>query len=71
VPTYRIRHKETGELFEGFMSISEKEEFMKDYEAIISFNDIFTELAEETEFRVVNKLDELKKMLVDYEKQFC
>lgn len=30
MPTYRIRHKETGEMFEGFMSISEKEEFMKE-----------------------------------------
>lgn len=32
MPTYRIRHKDSGELFEGFMSISEKEEFLKEHD---------------------------------------
>lgn len=39
MPTYTFRNKETGETFEKFMSISAREEFLKDnpqYETLIT-----------------------------------
>ncbi|MHA1575775.1 MAG: CpXC domain-containing protein [Candidatus Thorarchaeota archaeon] len=45
-----------------------KEEWLEEYENVVSFNEILSELSEETEFKVVSKLDELKKLLTAYTK---
>ena len=49
---------------------SAKEILKQQYDSVISYNDIFTELGEGVEFQVINKLDELKKLLADHVKQF-
>jgi phage FluMu protein Com len=51
-------------------SKSKKEELTRDYEAIIGFNEILSELAEETEFQVVSNLTKLKKLLDEYKKTY-
>lgn len=43
-----------------------KESFMEDYHNVISFNEILSEVGEETEFTIITKLDKLKTMLDDY-----
>lgn len=45
-----------------------KESLMEDYRSVISFNDILSEIAEETEFSIITKLDQLKAMLNEYVK---
>lgn len=47
-----------------------KELMKKEYESVISYNEIFTELGDTVEFKVISKLDELKKLLTDHVKQF-
>ncbi|MHA2426114.1 MAG: CpXC domain-containing protein [Candidatus Thorarchaeota archaeon] len=51
-------------------SKSKKEELKRDYDAIIGFNEILTELAEETEFQVISDLSKLKKLVDDYVKVY-
>ena len=51
-------------------SKSKKEELTRDYEAIIGFNEILTELAEETEFEVISNLTKLKKLIDEYVKTY-
>ncbi|MHA2024569.1 MAG: CpXC domain-containing protein [Candidatus Thorarchaeota archaeon] len=43
-----------------------KESLMEDYRSVISFNEILSDIGEETEFTIITKLDKLKKMLDDY-----
>ncbi|TET08760.1 MAG: hypothetical protein E3J86_10030 [Candidatus Thorarchaeota archaeon] len=43
-----------------------KESLMEDYRNVVSFNEILSEVAEETEFTIITKLDKLKVMLDDY-----
>jgi predicted RNA methylase len=43
-----------------------KESLMEDYRRVVSFNEILSEVAEETEFSIITKLDKLKVMLDDY-----
>jgi phage FluMu protein Com len=43
-----------------------KEELIQEYHNVISFNEILSEIGEETEFLVISKLDKLKKMLDEY-----
>lgn len=43
-----------------------KENFMTDYHSVISFNETLSEIGEETDFVVISKLDQLKKMLDEY-----
>jgi hypothetical protein len=43
-----------------------KESLMEDYRRVVSFNEILSEVAEETEFSIVTTLDKLKIMLDDY-----
>ena len=43
-----------------------KEDLMQDYQAVISFNETLSEIAEETEFLIISKLDKLKIMLDAY-----
>ncbi|MFW9794697.1 MAG: CpXC domain-containing protein [Candidatus Thorarchaeota archaeon] len=45
-----------------------KESLMEDYHSVISFNEILSEVAEETEFTIISKLDKLKVMLDEYVK---
>ena len=47
-----------------------KEELTRDYESIIAFNEILTELAEETDFQVINKLSMLKDLIDEYVKAY-
>jgi len=47
-------------------SSAEKEELKREYDNIIAFNEILTELAEETEFKVVSDLKDLKKLVDEY-----
>ncbi|MHA1944055.1 MAG: CpXC domain-containing protein [Candidatus Thorarchaeota archaeon] len=43
-----------------------KEDLMEDYRSVISFNEILSEIGEETEFSIITKLDKLKVLLDDY-----
>lgn len=45
-----------------------KDEWLEEYQSVIAFNEILTELSEETEFKVISKLDELKSLLTAYVK---
>ncbi len=45
-----------------------KESLIEDYRSVISFNEILSEIAEETEFSIITKLDKLKALLDDYQK---
>ena len=45
-----------------------KDEFMEDYHSVTSYNETLSEVGEETEFIVINKLDKLKAMLDEYVK---
>ncbi|MFX1481865.1 MAG: CpXC domain-containing protein [Promethearchaeota archaeon] len=47
-----------------------KESLMENFRSVISFNEVLSELAEETEFTVVTKLDQLKSMLDEYLKVY-
>ena len=43
-----------------------KENFIQEFNSVISFNEILSEIGEETEFLVISKLDKLKAMLKEY-----
>ncbi|MFX0107685.1 MAG: CpXC domain-containing protein [Candidatus Hodarchaeota archaeon] len=43
-----------------------REGYMKDYTAVVSFNEALQETAEETEFKIVTKADALKKLVTKY-----
>jgi len=43
-----------------------KESFLEDFRNVVSFNEILSEVGEETEFTIITKLDKLKVMLDDY-----
>jgi hypothetical protein len=43
-----------------------KEDFIQEYNSVISFNETLSEIGEETEFLVISKLDKLKTMLDAY-----
>ena len=45
-----------------------KEALMEDYRSVIAFNEILSEVGEETEFEIITKLDKLKALLSDYQK---
>ncbi len=45
-----------------------KDSLMEDYRSVISFNEILSEIAEETEFTIITDLAKLKVMLDDYVK---
>lgn len=47
-----------------------KESLVQDYRSIISFNEILSEIGEDTEFLVISKLDKLKSMLKEYTKAY-
>lgn len=51
-------------------SASKKSELRREYENIIAFNEILTELAEETEFKVISDLSVLKKLINEYAKVY-
>lgn len=51
-------------------SAKRKEELKREYENITAFNEILTELAEETEFQVISSLGTLKKLLDEYAKVY-
>ncbi len=51
-------------------STAKKDDLRRNYETVIAFNDILTELAEETEFRVVSDLSVLKKLVDEYVKVY-
>jgi phage FluMu protein Com len=45
-----------------------REEHERDYQTVIAFNEILEEVGEETEFKVISKLDQLKTLVTDYMK---
>lgn len=45
-----------------------KDTIMNDYHNVVSFNEILQETAEDTEFSIVTELNQLKKLLDDYDK---
>jgi predicted nucleic-acid-binding Zn-ribbon protein len=47
-----------------------KEHFLQDFHSVISFNEILSEIGEETDFIVISKLDKFKGMLDDYIKAY-
>ncbi|MFW9807269.1 MAG: CpXC domain-containing protein [Candidatus Thorarchaeota archaeon] len=47
---------------------AQKESLMQDFHSVISFNEILSEIGEETDFMVISKLDKLKAMLKEYQK---
>lgn len=47
-----------------------KEDLIQEFHSVISFNEILSEIGEETEFLVLSNLDKLKKMLEDYSKAY-
>ena len=51
-------------------SKAKKEELRREYDSIITFNEILTELAEETEFEVISDLSKLKKHIDEYAKTY-
>ena len=51
-------------------SAAKKSELRREYDNIIAFNEILTELAEETEFKVISDLSVLKKLIDEYVKVY-
>ena len=47
---------------------AQKDSLMDDYQSVISFNEILSEIGEETEFEIITKIDKLKALLDDYQK---
>jgi len=47
---------------------AQKDSLMDDYQSVISFNEILSEIGEETEFEIITKIDKLKALLDDYRK---
>ncbi|MHA2142252.1 MAG: CpXC domain-containing protein [Candidatus Thorarchaeota archaeon] len=47
---------------------SVREDHELDYQTVISFNEILEEVGEETQFKVISKLDQLKTLVADYMK---
>ena len=47
---------------------AQKEPLMENYRSVIAFNEILSEVGEETEFSIITKLDKLKSLLEAYEK---
>jgi hypothetical protein len=45
-----------------------KEALLEDYRSVIAFNEILSEVGEETEFEIITKLDKLKALLNEYQK---
>ncbi|MFW9967149.1 MAG: CpXC domain-containing protein [Candidatus Thorarchaeota archaeon] len=45
---------------------SVREEREREYQAVIGFSEILEEVGEETEFKVVSKLEQLKTLVADY-----
>jgi phage FluMu protein Com len=45
-----------------------REEHERDYQTVIEFNEILEEVGEETEFKVISKIDKLKQLVVEYMK---
>lgn len=45
-----------------------REEHERDYQTVIGFNEILEEVGEETEFKVISKIDQLKELVVEYVK---
>jgi len=45
-----------------------REDHMRDYESIISFNEALEETGSETEFKIVTTIEKLKDMISEYEK---
>ncbi len=52
-------------------SKKKKEEHEQEYTDVISFNETLEETAEDTEFKVVSDLDELRKLLKAYTKEYA
>ncbi|MFX0053596.1 MAG: CpXC domain-containing protein [Promethearchaeota archaeon] len=47
-----------------------REEHEREYQNVIGFNEILEEVGEETEFKVISKIDELKGLVVEYMKAY-
>ncbi|MFX1263192.1 MAG: CpXC domain-containing protein [Promethearchaeota archaeon] len=45
-----------------------REEHERDYQTVIGFNEILEEVGEETEFKVISTIDQLKELVVEYMK---
>ncbi len=45
-----------------------RENHMKDYESVVGFNETLEEVGTETEFKIVTKKEQLKKLVADYVK---
>jgi phage FluMu protein Com len=45
-----------------------REEHEREYQTVIAFNEILEEVGEETEFKVIDKIDQLKTLVTDYMK---
>jgi phage FluMu protein Com len=45
-----------------------REEHERDYQTVIGFNEILEEVGEETEFKVISRIDQLKELVVEYMK---
>lgn len=45
-----------------------REEHERDYKSVIAFNEILEEVGEETDFKIISKLDQLKTLVTDYMK---
>jgi hypothetical protein len=43
-----------------------REEHERDYKSVIAFNEILEEVGEETDFKIISKLDQLKTLVTDY-----
>ncbi|MHA2068247.1 MAG: CpXC domain-containing protein [Candidatus Thorarchaeota archaeon] len=47
---------------------SVREDHEREYQTVISFNEILEEVGDETEFKVISKLENLKSLVADYMK---
>ncbi|MFW9799608.1 MAG: CpXC domain-containing protein [Candidatus Thorarchaeota archaeon] len=45
-----------------------RENHMKDYANVVGFNETLEEIGNETEFKIVTKIEQLKKLITDYVK---
>ncbi|MFQ5833287.1 MAG: CpXC domain-containing protein [Candidatus Thorarchaeota archaeon] len=45
-----------------------RENHMKDYASVVGFNETLEEIGNETEFKIVTKIDQLKKLIASYVK---
>ncbi|MFW9886589.1 MAG: CpXC domain-containing protein [Candidatus Thorarchaeota archaeon] len=45
-----------------------REEHERDYQTVIGFSEILEEVGEETEFKVISTIDQLKELVVEYMK---